>query len=398
MRRRRTARAGVAAVVVVVVALAGCGATEPEPVRQPRALEEGLPEVDRSGLRLPSSFEEQRVVDPGWETTSEYADGVFLGAREQNGVLEFTAVDVQGEVLWAAQRPVSCSGFTVTTGIDGRALAILTDTETTSDALAGVTATAYDLTTGHQVWGPVHVPGPSQGPGAVFAAPPDGPMGDTGPRTALDPATGRISGAESDGAGERILGEYRGTLLVVDEDALVARDSAGEHDLWRISLAEYGWTAASLGPSSSLSPGDGLALIKTSGSTQALIDLDKGTVLSDTALDAAVDVASNTLVVLDDVGLHAYDAGHERLWSSSVAPETTIAALGGVFLYLREGGNVRVHNVLTGDVAQAYDPEGRGPITVPTQITSNGAAMLGDGRRHLLATIGNAPTTDRSSL
>lgn len=140
-------------------------------------------------MRLPTSFEELAVLDPGWDTDAQYADGVYLAAGEHDGVLEFTSVDVHGRVLWAVQRPASCTGFAVTTDADGRALAVLGDLQTSSDALAATTASAYDLTTGEHVWGPVEVRGPYQGPGLVFAAPPEGFMGETGPRVALDPTT-----------------------------------------------------------------------------------------------------------------------------------------------------------------------------------------------------------------
>lgn len=162
--------------------------------------------------------------------------------------------------------------------------------------MAATTATALDLTTGEQIWGPVDVPGPYQGPGLVFAAPPEGFMGQTGPRVALDPTTGQVAAAESD--------------------------------------------------------------------------------------------------ILDAAGLHAYDADNQSLWSLSVHDETTITAIGGVFLYVREGGAIRVHNVVTGDVAQAYEPDGQGTIIVPSHITVNGAAVLLEANRELLATIPEHAVTD----
>lgn len=60
-------------------------------------------------------------MDPGWDTTPQHADGVYLAAGERDGVLEFTAVDAHGDVLWAAQRPASCTRFAVTTDAQGRA-------------------------------------------------------------------------------------------------------------------------------------------------------------------------------------------------------------------------------------------------------------------------------------
>lgn len=285
--RRRRSSLALAAVAALLVT--GCGASEPEPVRDPYSVDGSLPVVDTSGMRLPTPFEELEVVDPGWDITPQYADGVYLAAGERDGVLEFTAVDVHGDVLWAAQRPASCTGFVVTTDAHGRALAILGDLQTTADALAATTATAYDLTTGERVWGPVEVPGPYQGPGLVFAAPPEGFMGETGPRVALDPTTGDVAADESSPEGIRIIGEYHGIVLLTHEDALIARDTADDQELWRVPLAEHGWTAASISASLRPAPGDGLALVATSETTGALLDLDQGSIVSSTARDAAVD-------------------------------------------------------------------------------------------------------------
>lgn len=381
-RQRGTLALSVAAVLVVT----GCAASEPEPERDPYLVDEALPVVDTAGMQLPTSFEELEVVDPGWDTAAQYAEGVYLAAGERDGVLEFTAVDVHGEVLWAAQRPASCTGFAVTTDAHGRALAILGDLETTADALTATTATAYDLTTGEHVWGPVEVPGPYQGPGLVFAAPPEGFMGQTGPRVALDPTTGEVAATESGSEGLRIIGEYHGIALLTHQHALIARDTTDGGELWRIPLAEHGWTEASINAALRPAPAAGLALISTSDTAGALIDLHQGIVLNETARDAAVDPTTGTLVILDAAGLHAYDADNQSLWSLPVDDQTTIAAIGGVFLYLREDGAIRVHNVLTGDVAQAYEPDGQGPIIVPSHITINGAAVLLDGNRRLLAT------------
>lgn len=92
--------------------------------------------------------------------------------------------------------------------------------------------------------------------------------------------------------------------------------------------------AAPLSASLRPAPAPGLALIATSDSTSALIDLHEGSVVNQTARDAAVDSTTGTLVILDDAGLHAYDTDDQPLWSLSIDAETTIAAIGGVFLYL----------------------------------------------------------------
>lgn len=378
---------GVAILAIATLLVGGCAASEPEPVREPSLVDDPLPVVDTTGMQLPYPYKALEIVDPGWEIAPQYADGVYVSAGERDGVLEFTAVDVHGETLWAAQRPASCTGFAVTTDEQGRALAILGDVQATADALTATTATAYDLSTGEQVWGPVEVPGPYQGPGLVFAAPPEGFMGETGPRVALDPTTGEVAASEVESEGIRVIGEYHGTVLLTEQDAMIARDTTTGQESWRIGLAEHGWTASSVSAALHGTQADGLALLSTSETTGALIDLREGIVVSETARDAAVDATSETMVILDKAGLHAYDPGGQPLWSLSVDDETTIEALGGVFLYLRDNGSIRVHNVITGDVAQAYEPNGNGPILVPSYITVNGAALLLDGNRPLLATV-----------
>lgn len=394
--RPRTSLPGLAILATATLLVAGCAASEPEPVREPSGVDDPLPVVDTAGMQLPYPYEELEIVDPGWEIAPQYADGVYLSAGERDGVLEFTAVDVHGDVLWAAQRPASCTGFAVTTDQQGRALAILGDVETTAEALTATTATAYDLHTGEQVWGPVEVPGPYQGPGLVFAAPPEGFMGETGPRVALDPTTGQVAASEQESDGVRVIGEYYGTVLLTGQDALIARDTTTNQELWRIGLAEHGWTASSVSAALYATPADGLALLSTSDTTGALIDLGAGVVVSETAQDAAVDSSTETLVILDEAGLHAYDPGNQPLWSLPVEDQTSIEALGGVFLYLREDGSIRVHNVITGDVAQAYEPDRDGPILVPSHITVNGAALLLDGNRPLLATVPEQPVPGES--
>jgi hypothetical protein len=376
--------------LVGLTGLAACDDSEQvttDPVREPYPGTRPLPEVEKDDLWLPDSFQGAKLLEPGWQSTPLHADGVYLGAAERKGVLEFTAVDDNGEFLWAVQRPLSCSGFAVTTDSDGRGLAVLSDVGSDDDSLSSTTVTGYDIGSGDVVWGPVDVPGPHQGPGLVYATPPAEAMGETGPRTALDPDTGEIAHSEADDD-ERIIGEYQGVLLLADDEDLLGRNTSDAEELWRIPLPESLGEVASVRAATKPSPSPDLALIETSESTGALIDLDAGTIRHKTVREAALDLTTNTLVTLAEVALDAYDLEDDAaLWSVAVQPETTIAAAGGVLLYLREGGSIRVHNSLTGDVAAAYDPEGSGRIAVPVHITQEGAAILLDGERYLLAAL-----------
>lgn len=391
MTRRSHWAPRVAVLSTALLVLSACGLGESEPERAPHAVEDPLPKVDVSSMRLPTSVEGLEVVDPGWVTEPQFADGVYLAARESAELLEFTAVDVHGDILWAAERPVSCTGFALTTDDRGRALAVLTDTATTDDALAGTTATAYDLHTGEEVWGPVEAPGPHHGPGLVFAAPPPEAMGEDGPRVALSAATGEVVAAEPDDSDARVIGEYHGTVLLGDGDDLGALDANTEAELWSLPMGEHTWDSLPGSAPLSLPPDHGRVLLTDADDTGAVVDIDEGTVISDTAEEAALDLASDTLLVLDEEGMHAFDAANELLWELSVASDATIEAAGSVLVYVRKGSTVRVHNIVTGSIAEAYDRGGDGPILVPSHLTIDGAGLLRHGQDHLLATIPAAP-------
>ncbi|MGO1833428.1 MAG: hypothetical protein ACTH0C_02025, partial [Actinomycetaceae bacterium] len=226
-------RARWAAAVIAALVLVACG-SEPEVDREPRSAAHAPAEVDTEGLRMPLILGDAVLHDPGWSSAPQEHDGVYLAPATGSGTLEFRAVDSDGEALWTAERPLSCTGFTVSTGPDGEPIAVLTDTGTTDDTFAGVTATAYDLVTGAEVWGPVDVPGPYQGPGLVFAAPPEGPMGDTGRRTALDPRTGDPSVTEGEDDVDRVIGEYGGIVLTVAGETLGGAEAATGEVLWEV--------------------------------------------------------------------------------------------------------------------------------------------------------------------
>lgn len=385
-----------ALLAAVALVLSACAPDQPEPapepVRDPYPVDAALPLVDVSEMWLPRSLEELDVVDPGWDGEPQHADGIYLGPGERDGLVEFTAVDVHGDDLWAVQRPAGHEGFALTSDERGRALAVLTDTTETD---GGATATAYDLHTGEQAWGPVEVPGPHRGPGLVFGTTADD--GDDGaPLLALDPGTGRAVASLDNDQG-RIVGEYHGTVLVADTDSLVARDTGDDRELWRITVIDHGWDAATLAAPPGPSPVDGMALLTTSDSTGALLDLRDGTVVNDMAQDAWLDHVTGTLVVFDGTGLHAFDPAHQLLWQLTLGPGTSVAAVGGVFVYVREDDAVRAHNVVTGAIAEAYDPQGQGAIVVPTHLTDRGAGLLPvDGRLLVATTPEDQPPPDNA--
>ena len=170
---------GIGAALVAATLLSSCGSiggsqghTLPDYDPQPAQVNAPAAEVKKDELRLPLQFTHQSVVAPGWQTPPHSADGVFLSAGHHDDVLTFRAVDDTGTILWEAQRPLSCTGFTLTTA-NNEGYAVLTDIDADVQTFGHTVAAAYDLHTGGQVWGPVEVPGPHHGPGTVFAAPPE---------------------------------------------------------------------------------------------------------------------------------------------------------------------------------------------------------------------------------
>lgn len=351
--------------------------------RTPTPSGQELEPVDTSGVQVPTQFDQLVTVEPAWDLPVQSGEDILLSAEETDRALVFRAVGPTGTVLWSAERPRSCSGFVVTEDADGRELAVLTDTEAGDDQVAVVTASAYDLASGAPVWGPVEVPGPHAGPGLVFEAPPEGFMGESGEPVALDPGTGRRIAAE----GGRVLGEFRGTLVRVGTDAITGSRSSGE-PAWTIPLDDlgHGIGASELAVSPKADPTPGLALLDGGGGMGPLIDLESGEVLAPAVRDAARDSSSATTALLDEDGLTVLDAAGDEQLSMSVSSEATLEAVVGVLVYLRDGTSVRVHNGVTGGVAQAYAQDGDGAVALPVHVTPHGSGTLQVGDRTLLAT------------
>lgn len=387
---------------LAALVLAGCGAA-PDPVsidRGPFAPETEIPTHATDGLLLPHALEGLSILDPAWVLPAQGRDGVLLSATERGGLLEYTALDSDGTALWAAQRPMSCTGFVVTVDADGRALAVLTDSIPTAESLASTTASAVDLHTGEPVWGPVEVPGPIRGGGLVFATTPAGSLGALGPATVLDPSTGRVVLTE-EGDARRVLGERRGTVLVVQGDELRAIATADGTTLWRADAGELGVVPADLAlvtTRAGTDLADGLVLLESAEDAELaggagerlLVDLATGAVLVRGLEEARTDALTGITVVRDAAGLRALDTDGGELWTAPVETETQLAAAGNGLLYLRQGDSVAVRNLVTGALAEGYDPEGSGAVVLPVRFTARGAAIVEVGQREVVVTTAPA--------
>ncbi len=365
-----------AAGIVGAMLVAGCSAPEevPDPERAVHSVNTPLEEVEIDQLALPYAFQELPAYDLPFDDVPLSADGILFGLQEVEGVLEFSAVTVDGELLWSTQRPATCSGFTLSR-VGETPLVILTDVESNSEALAQVTASAYDLRSGELRWGPVPVDGPWQGPGTVFAeAAPASAMGEVGPRQVLDPATGE----ELETGDAAVVGEFDGTILTIADGPGGTLTATGGN-VWDTPIGE-------LTTDPPAEPGDvtqlpgvsnppGYALLSVDASPEAaIVDLTDGEVLSTSATSATWDPAAEILIATEPAMLAGYSA-HGPAWNRGLAEGLTISASGGVLTYLRSDTSVQVVNAVTGEDAVGYDPKATS-YAVPALITATGAAVF----------------------
>ncbi|WFP16292.1 hypothetical protein [Citricoccus muralis] len=378
------------------------GAAETSPTvsidSEPAQVQTPAEEADLDAIHLPTHLTHLISVDPHWDTPPQVHDDVFLAPGEQDGKLVFSAVDADGTVLWTAERPLSCSGFALSSA-DGRPVAVLTDLsepgesgDSNSEEDAGpagaplgtTTATAYDLHTGEQVWGPVEVPGPHQGPGLVFAERSDEPLGETGQRVALDASTG-----ERRHEGEHVIGEYFGTTVITDEGDLIASASGSSEDQWSTqapSATTADDAAALVSPATNRLP-PGKALIGSPDGGYDLWDLTSGQTLAEEVDDAMFDVMSQTWVAVREDELTGLDVDGEELWSIDATDAPRLLGVGGVMAYvLTDEENLEIYNVVTGNTARVYDPLEEGATAIPLAFTESGATAIDTGNELLLVT------------
>ncbi|WP_166822346.1 PQQ-binding-like beta-propeller repeat protein [Brevibacterium limosum] len=367
-------------------ALAGCSQAPDDFDRTPEQVTTELDAVDASDLQLPLIIEPLELVEPGWDLPPAHLGEVFLSASTGEETLDFSAVDIHGSTLWQAKRPSGCTGFTVSVDADGAPLAVLTDSDSSTDCDEDVTASAYDLETGEQEWGPVDVPGPMRGPGTVFAAEDAEPT----EALALDPATGE---AVQDGASDvRRLGEYRGTILSTDDKTLRA---TGEQS-WELSLPDNGWNADELRAAPETDPGGDVIALDAGDGVGPVLDRETGELLDDDARGVAQDANTGAIVTLGKQGLTVIDDTGKNELPVSVPQSVELEATVGGLIYLREEGTLRVHNAMTGSLARGYPADGSGVVAVPGAFTPDGLGTVQAGDRTLLATDRVAEDSEES--
>lgn len=368
MSAARRLRALGLGVTLAIVLLAGCSTTQPDDAETAvPEVGETLPTATVDELLLPFAFHELPTYALPFDTPPQELDGVILGLQEVAGELQFTAVSTDGTVLWTLTRPATCSGYTLTMA-DGMALAILTDVESSDSALSQTTASAYDLHTGAEVWGPVEVPGPWQGPGTVFAeAAPSSAMGETGERVLLDPGTG-----EPIATSEEIIGEFAGVLLTSDGVTITASGAAS----WQLSLTDLdGDPGAGVRALPGVEPPPGFALLSVNDSASGhLVKMSDGQIIAKDVTSAVWDPAAQMLIAAEPEFLSAHGESGQ-VWKRPIREDLSLAASGGVLTYLRSDTAVQVINAVTGEDAVGYSPDAT-RYAVPFLITADGAGVF----------------------
>lgn len=352
----------------------------------PQIIGEDAAAVDLTPWAVPASWAHARAVDPGWDLRPQERDGLFFGLSmpvEVGLPLRYIATDSQGTILWTAERPPACTGFVVSRAAEVP-IAVLTDV----DSSGATTVTAYDLESGQRRWGPLAVLGAHQGPGLVFAAPAEA-LGATGPRVALDPATGAVVADEAEHTGLTVVGEFDGVVLTSQDGMLNGVDAESGQQRWSIPTTEVGIAGGGAPvalPGAEAPPGTALLVgAAGAGPVGALIQTDDGTVLTTDARQAVLDPVTGVHVVLGATTLRAL-RGTEELWSIEDTTTTTVASAGGVLVYLRAGDSLSVRNVLTGAEAVAYEGDPIAGYAVPSLVSTSGAAVVRtDG--YLLLTV-----------
>lgn len=357
----------------------------------PQTVSSAAPEAETEQLRLPLQLQDLPTVDPQWATKPKYSNDIFLAADDADGILTYRAVDSSGTVLWEAERPQSCTGFALTS-VGEDSIAVLSDLEPGGEGFGTTTVSGYELSTGEPMWGPVEVAGQHVGPGTVFASSPASQIGEIGPKVVLDPATGEVLLDEGEHEQLRIVGEYHGIILVLQDGQLQAHSAAAlaqSDDVpkpqWVIEAAEYGWSAdqvssADVDAATPLSA----ALVGNAGEELSLVDLETGEVIASGITDAVQDPSSQTWVTLGEE-LTGHDPAGGEYFRESV-DEMEFQGVGSAMVYLLNAeGGLEARNVITGDVGRAYDPDEGGTPAVPIYISPSGTGVLKIDEGYLLA-------------
>lgn len=392
------------AVVVLASTLTGCAPTadmlgartvRPDPITVDS---DTTPRRIAPGLTASGTVESDRAPVA--------ADGVFVTLTfpdSERAGLSFVGATSDG-ARWQIDTNPSCVGSALTRAGDEELIVVLdSDARLDGGRVATRTvATAFRTDTGQQVWGPVDVPGPIQGPGLIFSDTPKAIVSaDPVARVMLSAHDGSVVVDETASDDVQIDYESNGVGIVRLAGELRALDTRTSRTLW-----DWGSLARPDGTDSTWS-----------ASVDETADTSRGTVvfLRWNAPDGARVVAAHDLrtgrvlgllpgvleshTVSSPNGSHivvastetpgatiltAIDPSKGTLWARRMTGTVTLESASDATLYLRNDAHGVAVNLAGGA------ERSRGDFAVPLATLADGTAILptGNPSRYLLA----APT------
>ncbi|GAB2563981.1 PQQ-binding-like beta-propeller repeat protein [Leucobacter ruminantium] len=378
--------------LVIGVGVAGCSGAPGESDASAAAAASATRTLEPAAndLNLPADYEDRAVMATDWHLPPEEMDGVFVGERligeEQDGTIDVVAVDASGAILWELEGPpaVLCSGTLIhtTRTAEGQAIVVVTDVE--EDALATPTLTAYDITSGEPVWGPVDIPGFRRGPGLVYEDAQHLDQGTAVAKVALDSATGDVIARGSELSDRHIVGEASGTLITVTNTALegsVLEDDGPSSTVWSIPLAERRWNAEDIANRSHPDDlGDEYVAIPSGQGVADIIRIDTGEAVLTGAQQVSYDPQSGALVAATGNRVFGVHPGEEP-WSYEADEDVLLMGAGDGLGYAQGAGDLIALDLRTGEpktprfVAGADRADA--PL-IPRSVSSTGAAVVED--------------------
>ncbi|SJM64661.1 hypothetical protein [Gulosibacter sp. 10] len=384
--RRRPVGRILALAAAAVLALTACASGERSEFGvQPAEVREDLVRTDvQIGTELAPGLIATARVDLGGVHLVAGDAVIGLAEADESSALTMAAVSSGAEPRWQVETSPSCTAFAVSAA-DGEAIAVFMDARPATDDSGRITetvATAFRVSDGERLWGPVPVPGPLLADaGLVFYAQPDAPIADvSGTTVMLDPATGRQRFSAGDGI--EIIGEYDGIGVIRRDGALEAVELAGEEPLWAesgLERPEGVSESAAFEPASMREAGEHGYLVGAwvdgEDRRPAVYALDSGLLLASPEGQLRGEAAADGEALYletrsgDEDRIAAVDSEGVR-WEAPVADGATLASAGDGRVHLRLGG--------LGIVLDATDGAelARGDFRVPEHVFPDGAALI----------------------
>lgn len=389
------------AVVILAATLTGCASTAHTLGARPVRPESITVASDATSTRITPGLTATGTVE--LDRAPAAANGVFVSMifpdseREQLSFVGATGASTR----WQIDTNPSCVGSALTRAGDEEMIVVLdSDARLDGGRLATRTvATAFRTDTGKQVWGPVDVPGPIQGPGLIFADTPKAIVSaDPVSRVMLSASDGSVVVDETGTDDVQIDYESNGVGLMRIAGELQAMDTRTSRTLWdsasvpRPDGTDSTWSA-SVDETVETSRGDLVFLRWTAPDGEwvtAAHNVRTGNFLGSipgTLVPATVASPSRNRIVVASTPapattlLTALDPDEGILWAQNVSGTVTLESASDDTLYLRN----RAQGVAL-DLDSGAETA-RGDFAVPRAVLADGTAILptGNQSKYLLA-------------